>query len=116
MSWNYYTYTKENVSIDDMQKVINDLPSGCFYYCESKLKRDAEPIRQDWGWSAIVNIPFPCHDWEDDEYGLGTVGVVVVGGSYGISDRAGKAINDLINHKLEELGYTILKVTFDCFV
>lgn len=114
MAWSYYTYTKENVSIDDMQKIINNFPSGWFYWCESKMLRDEEPIKQDWGWSTIVNIPFPVHDWEDDEYELGTVGVVIIGGTYGISsDYAGKVISDFINNELEELGYTILKVKFN---
>ena len=111
MGWTYYTYTKENVSIDDMQKIVNEFPSDWFYWGESK--RDEKPIRQDWGWSTIVDIGNPWHNWKDDDYGLGTVGVVTVGGA-GFSIGSGEKVNNFVANKLREFGYTILKEKLSC--
>lgn len=111
MGWTYYTYTKENVSVDDMQKIINEFPSNWFYLGESK--RDEKPIRQDWGWSTIVDIDNPWHNWKDDDYGLGVVGVVTVGGA-GFSVGSGEKVNSFVVRKLREFGYTILKESLSC--
>ena len=53
MSWTYFTYTKENVSIDDMQKIIDEFPDDWIRW---RGNRNEKPTRQDWGWSTIVDI------------------------------------------------------------
>ena len=110
MSWTYFTYTKENVSADDMQKIVDEFPNDWFLLGESG-KRNERPIRQNWGWSTIVDIDNPWHDYEDDDYGLGIVGVVTVGGS-SFSYGYGEKVNRFVVDKLREFGYTILKEHF----
>lgn len=112
MGWTYFTYTKENVSVEDMQKIVDEFPDNWFFWCEGK-NRSEKPIRQDWGWSTIVDIGNPWHNWKDDDYGLGTVGIVTVSGA-GFSSGSGEKVNNFVVNKLEEFGYTILKVHFSC--
>lgn len=109
MGWTYFTYTKENVSVDDMQKIVDEFPDNWFFLGEGK-NRSEKPIRQNWGWSTIVDIGNPWRDWEDD-HGLGTVGVVTVGGA-GFSAGLGENVNEFVVNKLREFGYTILRVDF----
>lgn len=110
MGWTYFTYTKENVSADDMQKIVDQFPNDWFLWGEGN-NRSEKPIRQDWGWSTIVDIGNPWRNWKDDDYGLGTVCVITVGGA-GFSFGYGGAINTFIVEKLKEFGYTILKEHF----
>ena len=110
MSWTYFTYTKENVSVDDMQKIVDEFPNDWFPWGEGK-NRNERPIRQNWGWSTLVDIGNPWHNWKDDDYGLGTVGVVTVGG-VGFSFGYGEKVNNFVVNKLREFGYTILKEHF----
>lgn len=112
MSWTYFTYTKENVSIDDMQKIINEFPDDWVLFGARK-NRNEKPVRQNWGWSTIVDINNPWHDYEDDDYGLGTVCVVTVGGA-GFSSGCGEKVNRFVVDKLKEFGYTILYEHFSC--
>lgn len=106
MGWTYYTYTKENVSVDDMQKIVNEFHNDWFFLGEGK-NRNEKPIRQDWGWSTIVDIGNPWHNYKDDDYGLGIVGVVTVGGAR-FSIGSGEKVNRFVVEKLKEFGYTIL--------
>ena len=103
MSAWYDIYTKENVSIDDAQKIIDEFPDNWFYIGENK--RNEKPVRQDWGWSAIVDVWNPVHNHEDEDHGLGIVGVWTIGGR-------NTAIVDFIESKLKELGYTVLRREF----
>lgn len=102
MGLSRFTYTKENVSVDDMQKIINEFPDHWFMWGD-KNKRNENPIRQDWGWHTIVDVNLPWRNWEDEDFDLGTVGVVVIGGMYC------ESVGRFIDGKLEEYGYTILK-------
>jgi hypothetical protein len=102
MGMSKFIYTKENVSIDDMQKIINEFPDNWFIFGEGK-NRNKKPIRQAWGWSTIVDVSLPWNNWKDEDYGLGTVGVVVIGGSFS------EIVGYFIDEKLREIGYTILK-------
>lgn len=102
MGLSRFTYTKENIFVDDMQKIINEFPDHWFMWGEGK-NRDKKPTRQDWGWSTIVDVSLPWNNWKDEDYGLGTVGVVVIGG--GLCEEVG----NFVDEKLKEYGYTILK-------
>jgi hypothetical protein len=104
MSWTYFTYTKENVSIDDMQKIIDEFPDDWIRW---RGNRNEKPTRQDWGWSTIVDIGNPWHNWKDDDYGYGIVGVATVSGASFSSDY-GEEVNRFVVDKLKEFGYTIL--------
>ena len=75
--------------------------------------RNEKPIRQNWGWSTIVDIGNPWQNWEDDKYGFGTVGIVTVGGA-GFSFDSGKKVNRFVVDKLKEFGYTVLYEHFSC--
>ena len=108
MGWTYLTFTKENVSVEDMQKIVDAFPDSWFRYGESK-HRSEKPVRQNWGWSTIVDIGLPWRDWNDDE--LGKVGVVTVGGA-GFSAGYGREVNAFMVDELRKLGYTILKEKF----
>lgn len=108
MSWSYSIYTKENITVEDVQKIINELPDNWFRF---NGERDEKPIKQDWGWSTIVDISNPWKNWEDEDYGLGTVGVLNIGGSFTSSD-VGKDICNFIELKLKEMNYNVLKIGF----
>ena len=112
MGWTYYTYIKENVSEDDMQKIIDQFPND--WVCWGKgQSRSEKPIRQNWGWSTIVDIGNPWHNYKDDYYGFGIVDIVTVGGA-GFSVGCGEKINRFVIDKLKEFGYTILYEHFSC--
>lgn len=98
-------YTKENVTIEDAQKIVDQFPDNWFIFDFWKGKRDEKPIRQDWGWSAIVDVWNPDHNRKDEDYGLGIVGTWTIGGS-------GTTVVNFVENKLKELGYTVLKITF----
>lgn len=95
-------YTKENILEKDAQEIINEFPDDWFSY--GKNKRDEKPIKQEWGWFTIVDVWKPCVE-DGNEYGLKTIGAWTIGGS-------GTTIVNFIEKKLNELGYTILDVTF----
>ena len=97
--------TKENVTIEDAQKIVNQFPDNWFMFDFGKGKRDEKPIRQDWGWSAITDVWNPRHNCEDEDYGLDTIGRWTIGGS-------GTTVVNFTKGKLKELGYTILNVEF----
>lgn len=67
--------------------------------------RCEKPIRQDWGWSSISDIWNPRHNWNDEDYGLGTVGTWTIGGS-------GTTVVSFVEEKLKELDYTVLRRQF----
>ena len=98
-------YTKENVTIEDAQKIVNEFPDNWFMFDFGKGRRDEKPIRQDWGWSAMADVWNPSHNWNDEDYGLGIVGTWTIGGS-------GTTVVNFVENKLKELGYTVLKITF----
>lgn len=112
MGWTYFTYIKENVSVDDMQKIVDQFPDNWFLWGEGK-NRNEKPIRQDWGWSTIVDIGNPWHNYKDDDNGFGIVDVVTVGGA-GFSSGCGEKVNRFVVDKLKEFGYTILYENFSC--
>ena len=112
MGWTYFTYTKENVSVDDMQKIVDEFPDNWFLWGEGK-NRSEKPIKQDWGWSTIVDIGNPWHNYKDDDYGHGIVSVVTVGGA-GFSVGSGEKVNKFVVDKLREFGYTIIDEHFSC--
>lgn len=95
-------YTKENILEKDAQEIINEFPDDWFRY--GKNKRDEKPIKQEWGWFTIVDVWKPCVE-DGNEYGLKTIGAWTIGGS-------GTTVVNFIENKLNELGYTILDVTF----
>ena len=98
-------YTKENVTIEDAQRIVNEFPDNWFMFDFGKGKRDEKPIRQDWGWSAIADVWNPRHDEKDEDYGLGIVGTWTIGGS-------GTTVVSFIEDRLKELGYTVLRREF----
>ena len=98
-------YTKENVTIEDAQKIVNEFPDHWFMFDFGKGKRDEKPVRQEWGWSTIAEVWNPKHDCEDEDYGLGTVGTWTIGGS-------GTTVVSFVETKLKELGYTVLRREF----
>lgn len=112
MSWTYFTYTKENVSVDDMQKIVDEFPDNWFWFDWGK-KRHEPPVRQGWGWSTVVDIGKPWHNWRSDDPDLGIVGIVTVSGA-GFSSGYGETVNKFVVDKLKEFGYTVLKETFSC--
>ena len=104
MGWSYYIKTKETeINIEDIQKIVDKFPNDWLYFGESK--RDEKPVKQDWGWSTIVDVWNPRHNHEDEDHGLGIVGVWTIGGS-------NTTVVDFIESKLKELGYTILRREF----
>ena len=111
MGWSFYIYTKENVCIDDLQNIINMFPDDWFYM--KNVNRCEKPVKQNWGWSTIVDISNPRHNWNDEEYGLGIVGVLIVSGCFAISSDIGKIVVDFIKNKLIEMNYTIIEVKFN---
>lgn len=94
-------YTKEDISMKDAQGIVNEFPDNWFNFDE---KRDEKPIKQDWGWFAIVDVWNPCSE-DGEEYGLKTIGSWTIGGT-------GTTVVNFIVNKLKELGYTILNVEF----
>lgn len=110
MGWSYYIKTKETeINIEDIQKIVDKFPSKWFYFGESK--RDEKPIRQDWGWSAIVDVCNPWKNWEDDELGQ-KIALLPISGCYGSNSDMGKIVADFVVEQLKELNYTILDVKF----
>ena len=78
MGWSYYIKTKETeINIEDIQKIVDKFPNDWFYFGESK--RDEKPVKQDWGWSTIVDVWNPRHNHKDEDHGLGIVGVQTIG-------------------------------------
>ena len=62
MGWSYYIKTKETeINIEDIQKIVDKFPNDWIYFGESK--RDEKPVKQDWGWSTIVDISNPWKNW-----------------------------------------------------
>ena len=108
MSAWYDIYTKENVSIDDAQKIVNEFPDNWFYIGENK--RNEKPVRQDWGWSTIVDISNPWKNWDDEKLNQ-SVALLPIGGCYG-SQQIGKTVCDFVVEQLKDLNYTILDVEF----
>lgn len=111
MGWSYYIKTKETeINIEDVQKIVDKFPSNWFHFCESK--RDERPVKQDWGWSTIVDVCNPWKDWEDDKLGQ-RIGLLPIGGCYGSQD-IGKTVMEFVVEQLKELSYTVLDVEFSC--
>lgn len=109
MGWSYYIKTKETeINVEDVQKIIDKFPCNWFHFGESK--RDEKPVRQDWGWSTIVDISNPWKNWEDDRLEQ-KVALLPVSGNYGSGD-IGKTVTDFVVEQLKELNYTILDVEF----
>lgn len=100
-------YTRENVTIEDAQKIVNEFPDDWFMFDYGKGNRDEKPIRQNWGWSAIADVWNPSHNWKDEDYGLGVVGTWTIGGS-------DKTVVEFVEYRLKELGYTVLRREFSC--
>ena len=98
-------YTRENVTIEDAQKIVDQFPDHWFMFDFGKGKRDEKPIRQDWGWSAIADVWNPKHNYKDEDYGFGIVGEWTIGGS-------GTTVVEFVEDKLKELGYTVLRREF----
>lgn len=99
MSTWHTIYTKENVTIEDAQKIVDQFPDNWFMFDLGKGKRDEKPIRQDWGWSAIVDVWNPRYEKEEDccDWTIGGSGTTVV---------------EFVETKLKELGYTVLRREF----
>lgn len=100
MSKCYFIYTKENVAKDDVQKIVDAFPQS---WVDTFFS-----TRQTWGWAAMASIHNPWHDYDDEDYGLGKVGVVVIGESIGGINYL-KRIDKFVVKKLREQGYTVLK-------
>ena len=98
-------YTEEIVSIEDAQKIVNEFPDNWFWFDFGKKKRNEKPIRQNWGWSTIVDVWNPRHDWKDEETKSEMIGTWTIGGS-------GTTVVDFVKSKLKEYGYTVIKVEF----
>ena len=98
-------YTEEVVSVDDAQKIVNEFPDDWFMFGFGKGKRDEKPVKQDWGWSTIADVWNPSRNWKDEDLESEMVGTWTIGGS-------GTAVVDFVKSKLNEYGYTVLKVEF----
>ena len=50
-----------------------------FGLISEKRKRNEKPIRQNWGWSTIVDVWNPRHDWKDEETKSEMIGTWTIG-------------------------------------
>ena len=111
MGWAYYIKTKESeINIEDIQEIINKFQSNWFHLGEDK--RNEKPIKQDWGWSTIVDICNPWIFWEDDKFHQ-KICILPISGCYGTQNN-GKIVTDFVVEQLEKLNYTILDIEFSC--
>lgn len=109
VGWSYYIKTKETeINIEDIQKIVDKFPNDWFYFGESK--RDEKPVKQDWGWSTIVDISNPWKNWDDEKLNQ-SVALLPIGVCYG-SQQIGKTVCDFVVEQLKDLNYTILDVEF----
>lgn len=109
MSWSYYIKTKEiEINIEDIQNIINKFPNNWFLFGGNK--RYEKPIKQNWGWSTIVDISNPWKNWEDEKLKQ-HVALLPISGSFTSYD-IGKQIADFVSEELKKLNYTVLEVEF----
>ena len=105
MGKNLSIHTKEVVSMEDAQNIINSFPEHWIM----EGNRAEKPIKQDWGWFTIVCINNPREEILKGNDIVNPYGYWNLDGSdYGTL----KTVSDFIIERLKEKGYTFIDTDF----